>query len=67
MYKIRYIKSKTFNCCFYECAKCGLDIQPWIIENANSPTCKNCGTKFTREEIVEAKNRYIAEQRATSQ
>lgn len=63
--KLKYIKSKYFNCHFYQCLKCGLDIKPYLLEAVSNPSCK-CGTKFTAQEVIEAKDNYITELETTN-
>ena len=57
--KLRYFKSKHFNTYFYECCQCGLDLKPGNLEAVANTNCK-CGMKITAEDVIAAKNDYIA-------
>lgn len=55
--RIKYVKSDTDY--HYEC-ECGSYISKKI-ELTKNPRCKQCGNRFTKIEIIVAKDKYIEE------
>lgn len=63
---VKYVKSKIFNCYYYQCLKCGLDLKPDWLELVASTNCK-CGQKITSSDIISAKNDYISKLESKNQ